>query len=170
MKSVIKGLALAGICLVAPGLMMAQNQPSMGTEKQSGMHQKWMSHQVSDQAPTELNRASKIIGSDIYNQSNTKLGVVRDLIVDPKSQRVAYAWVEKSDEAGNTGKYLAVPIHLLTPTTDQKNFSLTVDKDRFDSVQGFAKNQMPNMALTPSQLSFWRTISEAAGAQPIQQP
>ena len=120
MKSMIKGL-LAGLCFAAPGLLLAQSetggqQPQTGASEEQGsaMHQRWMSHQISSQTPTELNRASKIIGADVVSQTNTKLGVVRDLIVDPKSQRVAYAWVEKSDETANTGKYLAVPVHLLT--------------------------------------------------------
>lgn len=166
MKSMIKGLVLLGFC-VAPGLLLAQEQTGTGKEEQQGssMHQR-MSHQISSQTPTDLNRTTKIVGTDVMNQTNTKLGVVRDIVVDPKSQRVAYAWVEKSTETGNTGKYLAVPINLLTPSTDQKILTLNIDKERFDSAQGFAKHQMPNMAMTPNQMSFWRSISEASGAQP----
>ncbi len=132
------------------------------------MHQGMM-HQISAEAPTDLNRASKLIGTDVVNAQNQKLGTVRDLVIDPKSQRVAYAWVEKSDETGNTGKYVAVPISVFTPTSDQKNLTLNADKARFSSAHGYARNQFPNMALSPSQISFWQSISEAAGAQPGQE-
>lgn len=176
----VKGIALAGFCTVAPSLFAAEDQGSAQTDPnqpsseagqgmqqgmQQGMH---MMHQISAQVPTDSNRASKLIGMDVVNQQNQKLGTVRDLVVDPKSQRVAYAWVEKSDETGNTGKYVAIPINVFTPSTDQKNLTLNADKARFSSAHGYAQNQMPNMALPPSQISFWHSISEAAGAQPGQ--
>ena len=158
--SIISGLALTGFCLITPSVVSAEDQtggPHPGTM--------WHQHEVSAQVPTEGNRASKIIGMDIVNAQDQKLGVVRDLAIDPKSQRVAYAWVEKSDETADTGKYVAVPINYLTPSVDQKNFVLNADKSRFDSARGYAKNQMPNMALDRNQVAFWQSIVEAAGAQ-----
>lgn len=168
----VQKLALIGLCSIAPAYLQAQDPSSSSgqNEAQSGqmqMHEHGMMHsQVTAQVPTDLNRATKLVGTDIVNQQNQKLGTIRDLVVDPKSQRVAYAWVEKSSESGNTGKYVAVPLNLFTPSTDQKNLVLNADKNRFDSAQGYARNQMPNMAIPASQISFWHSITEAAGAQP----
>ena len=111
-------------------------------------------------------RASKLIGTEVVNHENQKLGTLRDLVVDSKSQRVAYAWIEKSDETGSTGKYVAVPLNFISQSTDQRILVLNADKSRFSSAHGYAKNQMPNMALSNSQLSFWQSIVEPSGAQP----
>lgn len=170
MKSLFQKIALVGLCSIAPAYLYAaddQTSSSSGQSSQTGMHEHGMmhQHQVSAQAPTDANRASKIVGMEVVNQQNKKLGTVKDLVIDPQSQRVAYAWVKKSDETGNTGKYVAVPLNVFHPTSDQKYLVLNADKQRFDSAQGYADNQFPNMALPPSQISFWQSITEAAGAQ-----
>ena len=171
-SSIIKGIVLAGLCLAVPAYLSAAEEQSgsqAGSQQgethmhHEGMHQG--TNQVSAQNPTDLNRASKLIGMELVNQQNKKLGTIRDLIVDPKSQRVAYAWVEKSAETGNTGKYLAVPINVFSPSSQDKHLILNADKAQFDSAKGYAKNQMPNMALPHSQTAFWENFSEAAGAQ-----
>ena len=167
----VKSVVLAGLCFGVPNCLLAQNQQS-GTENQPSIpHQagSMMNQEISAQEPTDANRATKIIGMNVLNQGNQKLGTVRDLVVDPKTQRVAYAWVEKSSETANTGEYVAVPINLFTPTKNMKSLVLNADKARFDSAKGYEKNQMPNMSITPNQMAFWQSITEAAGAQPEQQ-
>ena len=168
---VLQKVAVIGLCALAPAYVFAQesSEESMGAH-QGMMHHGMMEHAITPQAPTELNRASKIIGTEVVNEQNQKLGSVKDLVVDPQSQRVAYAWVEKSDETGNTGKYVAVPLNLFKPSTNQKDLVLNADKARFSSAQGYAKNQLPNMAMSNTQLSFWENITEPSGAQPGMQP
>ena len=164
---VLQKIAVIGLCALAPACVFAQDSSEQSQAAHQGMmHHGMMEHAIAPQTPTELNRASKIIGTEVVNQQNQKLGSVKDLVVDPQSQRVAYAWIEKSDETSNTGKYVAVPLNLLKPSSDQKDLVLNADKSRFSSAQGYAKNQLPNMAMSNTQLSFWESITEPAGAQP----
>jgi sporulation protein YlmC with PRC-barrel domain len=120
---------------------------------------------ASAEMPTDINKASKLIGMDVKNPQNQKLGTIRDVVIDFKSQRVAYAWLEKADEEGNTGKYLAVPINVLQPSTDLKDLVLNADKNKIATAQGFAKNQLPPLQLPSNQTAFWQSIQEASGAQ-----
>ena len=163
MKSIVKGI-LAGLILVAPGLLLA-DEGDGGTTNES-FFQKWKSHhQISSQKPAAANCASRLIGMSVINQNNDRLGTVRDIILDTTSQRVAYAWVEKASETDSSGKYLSVPVYLLGSSPDQKKLMLNIDKSRFESAQGFARDKMPGMDLSQSQLDFWHSIEEPSGAQ-----
>ena len=160
MKSMVKGI-LAGLFFVAPGLLLADGD--RGTNE--NFFQKWKSHhQISSEKPTAANCASKLMGMSVVNQDNDKLGTVRDIILDPTSQRVAYAWVEKASESGSSGQYLSVPVYLLGHSADQKYLTLNIDKEKFAGAQGYARDNMPGMELSESQLDFWHSIQEPAGA------
>lgn len=187
MKTIIAGIAV-GLCLALPQILSAQDQSTgQSAGQSSGQSQSDLGTQVKEGAgaavseatsamhgmrhttPTDINKASKIIGMDVRNQSDEKLGTIQELVIDFQSQRVGYAVLEKADEQGDTGKYLAVPLNVLTPSSNQRNLTLNADKSKISSAQGFAKNQYPAMPLSGQQLSFWRSISEAAGASPGQQ-
>ena len=116
--------------------------------------------------PHNINKATKILGMTLRNQDREKLGVVRDLIIDTKSQRVAYAWVERSGSSAPSDRFVAVPFDLMQSRQNQRSLVLSVDKTTFDTAKGYAVSQLPNMALPRSEVAFWRTISETAGAQP----
>ena len=174
-KSIITALALAGL-LAAPIIIMADDQSSQqGQQQQSqiGSQIQRTGEAISQaagteaqQPPTELNKASKLIGTKVVNQSDEKLGTVKDVIIENKSQRVSYLWVKKTKEEGNTGKYVAIPCNVFAPSSDQKNLVLNTDKQKFESAQGYEDTQMPSLAQVQNQSSFWQSISEPSGAQP----
>lgn len=160
-----KGM-VAGAALILPGLLWAQYPIPLPPE----YHIYPSAPQTKELpgAPHAINRTSKILGMSILNPGNEKLGTVRDLAVDFKSQQVAYAWIEKKDATGESSKYVAVPLELLSPSKNQRHLILNVEKSQFDNAQGYAANQLPNMALAPGYMAYWRTITEAAGAQPAE--
>jgi sporulation protein YlmC with PRC-barrel domain len=192
-KRLITGMTLAGLCLALTSVLLAQDagssqqtssqstqpsstQPSTSTQQQpsgewqqGGMGGMGGMHAMTPQTPTDVNKGSKIIGMNVRNGQDQKLGSISDLIIDWPSQRVAYAVLEKSNEQGNTGKYIAIPINLFRPTSDMKNLVLNVDKNKVDNARGFAKNQLPTYPLPRSEIAYWHSISEPAGAQPSSQ-
>ena len=173
MKSIITGLALAALCFAVPQFLGAQDQS--GSSGQSSTESSAQApqptgmdpgthHPMRSETPTDINKASRLIGMDVRNNQNEKLGVIRDIIVDLPSHQVGYTIMEKQKELAKTGKYVAVPLSVFTPSSDLKHLIINVEKDKIDTAKGFAKGELPAMPLSSSDMSFWRSISEAAGA------
>ena len=68
----------------------------------SGMHQM-------DQSAITPTRASKLIGTNVYNHQDKSLGEIKDLILDSSGQRVGYAVMLHGSVLGMGGKYVAIP-------------------------------------------------------------
>jgi sporulation protein YlmC with PRC-barrel domain len=92
-------------------------------------------------------RASKMIGMNIQDPSDKKLGDVDDVVVDDTSGRVAYVVLSFGGFLGMGDKLFAIPWHALRP--DFKNADkmvLDVPKDKLQAAPGFDKKNWPNMA------------------------
>lgn len=83
-------------------------------------------------------KASKFIGSSVYNTQGEKLGKVEDLMIDPHSTRVPFAVIS------HDGKYSAVPFNALQYGTQKDTFVLNMSKDRLTQAPTFDKNHWPN--------------------------
>lgn len=94
----------------------------------------------------ELMGADTIIGNDVYNQKGEKLGDIKEVMLDMRSGRVAYAVLSFGGFLGMGEKLFAVPWNALTLDTATKSFKLNVDKDRLKTAPGFDKDHWPNMA------------------------
>jgi sporulation protein YlmC with PRC-barrel domain len=70
-------------------------------------------------------RASKIVGSTVYDVQNRNIGSVKDLILD-KDGRVAATVVDVGSFLGMGGKYVAIPLSDFK--TD--NNRLTIDRTK----------------------------------------
>jgi len=123
--------ALMGISL--SGLWAADTTPPATTDsyRQAG-------------SPTNVNKASSLIGMEVRNQNDEKLGKIEDIVVDLNSGKIAYAVLN----AGNLfkTKYLAVPVTAFAPSADQKHLTLTADKAKLESAKGFEKNMWPSVS------------------------
>lgn len=91
-------------------------------------------------------RASKIMGTDVYDLQGKKIGAVRDIVVDPQTGNINYAVVSFGGVMGVGGKYFAVPWKSLQTTADAKNYALNIDRDALKSAPGFDKDHWPDMA------------------------
>jgi len=80
-------------------------------------------------------RASKIIGADIVNDANDKIGNVDDLIVN-RSDRVPYAIVSVGGFLGVGSKLVAVPMANLQFSPD-KTVLQGADKDMLKALPEF---------------------------------
>jgi len=111
------------------------------------------------EAPACYNKASGIIGMEVKNQNNERLGTIRDVVFDLNTERVSYVVLgAKKGSLGLEEKYLAVPMSALRATGDAKVLILNADKDKVAAATGFSREAWPAVG-SPS----W-------GAEPFWQP
>jgi len=94
----------------------------------------------------EMMGADTLVGNDVYNQEDAKLGDIKEIMLDMRSGKVGYAVLVFGGFLGMGEKLFAVPWNALVLDTKHKRFVLNVDKDRLKDAPGFDKDHWPNMA------------------------
>ena len=95
-------------------------------------------------SPTSVNKASSIVGMEVRNQADEKLGKIEDLVVDLESGRISYAVL--STGGMFRSKTLAVPVSAFSTGADQKYLILNADKSRLEAATGLEKDQWPSVS------------------------
>lgn len=90
--------------------------------------------------------AKTLIGDEVVNSANDKLGTVEAIMLDVGRGRVAYAVLAFGGFLGIGEKLFAVPWRALVLDADRKCFILDVPKERLERAPGFDKGQWPSMA------------------------
>jgi sporulation protein YlmC with PRC-barrel domain len=94
----------------------------------------------------DLMGAETLIGSDVYNKKGEDLGAIKEIMLDMRTGRVAYAVLSFGGFLGMGGKLFAVPWAALTLDTENKRFAMDVEKAQLSGAPGFDKDKWPNMA------------------------
>ena len=94
----------------------------------------------------ELMGADTLVGNDVYNTKDEDIGEIKEIMLDMRSGRVGYAVLSFKPFLSMGEKLFAVPWNALKLDTEQKRFTLDVDKDRLKEAPGFDKSHWPNMA------------------------
>ncbi|CAM3859867.1 PRC-barrel domain-containing protein [Polaromonas hydrogenivorans] len=110
----------------------------------------------------ELMGANTLIGNDVYNLKNEDLGDIKEIMLDMRTGRVSYAVLSFGGFLGMGEKLFAVPWNALTLDTQNKRFTLNVEKDRLESAPGFDQDSWPNMA----DPSWAKSIHDYYGTKP----
>ena len=93
----------------------------------------------------QLMGADSLIGNDVYNHKEERLGDIKDLMLDISSGTVAYAVLSFGGFLGMADKLFAVPWSALVLDTRNKRFLLNVEKARLKDAPGFDKDDWPSM-------------------------
>jgi len=102
----------------------------------------------------KCHKASGIIGMNVRNEKDERLGEIKDLVFDLQSERVAY--VVMGTGTILQGKLLAVPLSAFTPSEDRKHLILRADKEKVEAAAGFDRNNWPDPNnLTWAAEPFW---------------
>jgi sporulation protein YlmC with PRC-barrel domain len=125
-------VAVAAILSAAAPLANAQTSP--GSERHAAITRAASTHIIQ---PDQI-RASKMLGSAVYDVQNRKIGSVKDLVLD-KDGQVAAVVVDVGSVLGMGGKYVAV--NLSDIKTD--NNRLTLDRTK-EQLQQMAEYQLDN--------------------------
>jgi sporulation protein YlmC with PRC-barrel domain len=96
-------------------------------------------------APAMMSTGS-LTGDDVYNSKGEDLGDIKEIMLDMRSGRVAYAVLSFGGFLGLGEKLFAVPWSALKLDHENKRFILNVEKDRLADAPGFDKDHWPNMA------------------------
>ncbi len=113
----------------------------------------------------ELMGAETLVGNDVANPKAEVVGSIKEIMLDMRSGRVAYAVMSFGGFLGMGDKLFAVPWNALTLDTKNKRFVLDVEKKRLEAAPGFDKDHWPNMA----DPSWERDIHAYYGTKPYPQ-
>lgn len=102
---------------------------------------------VNDKGPgPELMGAKTLIGDDVYNHKEEDIGNIKEIMLDMRNGKVAYAVLSFGGFLGMGEKLFAVPWNALTLDTVNERFILNVEKERLKNAPGFDPDAWPNMA------------------------
>jgi len=100
----------------------------------------------SDGPGPEIMGANTLTGNDVYNEMDEDLGDIKEIMIDMRSGRVAYAVLSFGGFLGMGEKLFAVPWNALKLDTVNHRFTLNVTKESLENAPGFDKDRWPNMA------------------------
>jgi len=94
---------------------------------------------------TTPNKASEIIGMEVRNTENEKLGKVEDLIVDLSSGHVSYAILSMGGVLGIGDKLVVVPANQFSYAVGEKKLTLNTSKEVLQNAPRFEKGKWPDL-------------------------
>lgn len=94
---------------------------------------------------TTPNKASEIIGMEVRNTENEKLGKVEDLIVNLGSGHVSYAILSMGGVLGIGDKLVVVPTDQFTYAVGEKKLTLNTSKEVLKNAPRFEKGKWPDL-------------------------
>ena len=89
--------------------------------------------------------AGTLIGEDVFNPMQVELGKIKEIMLDMRVGKVAYAVMSVGGVFGVGEKLFVVPWSALTLDTEKKRFLLNVEKEHLENAFGFDKNEWPDM-------------------------
>jgi sporulation protein YlmC with PRC-barrel domain len=110
--------------------------------------------------------ADTLIGNDVFNKDAEDLGDIKEIMLDMRSGRVSYAVMSFGGFMGVGEKLFAVPWAALKLDTENKRFTLDVNKERLEGAPGFDKDQWPDMA----DATWAKGIHDWYGTRPWSEP
>lgn len=112
----------------------------------------------------KTNKASGILGMEVRNNQNEKLGEIKDLALDLNSGKVSYAVLAVGGFLGLGEKLIAVPTSSLQIAEDHSFLMLDADKAKIQAAPGFAATNWPRLD-DPDLASarYWRSEHSVGG-------
>jgi hypothetical protein len=102
------------------------------------------------QALEGLLRADALIGAEVRNRDDRRLGDIADVVIDPRAGAVAYVLLGRGD------KLVAVPFQRLEATADRGLYVLDVDPDRLAAAPTLEPGQVDELAGRQQEIqAFW---------------
>ncbi len=90
-------------------------------------------------------KASSVIGTDVVNPKGDNLGEIKEVVIDPRSGKVAYAVVSFGGFLGMGEKLFAIPFGTFRYDVKKNEYVLDVTKERLKAAPGFDADHWPAM-------------------------
>jgi sporulation protein YlmC with PRC-barrel domain len=91
-------------------------------------------------------KASSMIGTDVVNPKGDNLGDVKEVVIDPRTGKVAYAVVSFGGFLSMGEKLFAIPFSALVYDSEKNEYVLDVSKERLEAAPGFDADHWPAMS------------------------
>lgn len=91
-------------------------------------------------------KVSSMIGTDVVNSKGENLGDVKEVVVDPRTGKVAYAVVSFGGFLTMGEKLFAIPFSALKYDAAENEYVLDISKERLEAAPGFDADHWPSMA------------------------
>lgn len=151
-KQIIAVGALAGLTAFAPQVAAqeaeievktprAQGETELRTENPDAQRQS----ATAENRVMRSNKASGLLGMEIKNQQDEKLGEIKDLVLDLKSGKISYAVMAVGGFLGLGEKLLAVPVDAFSINEQDGTLRLNADKTKIEAAPGFAATNWPRV-------------------------
>jgi hypothetical protein len=130
-----------------------QGQATQQGQMQGGQLQQGQLQQGQMMSNTDFLKGSKVIGLEVKDAHQNKIGKIDDLAVDANTGLVRYVIIDVKDVQNISGKLLPVPWNALQPSSQatvkdgtlSENFCiLNVNKDDLQRAPVFASGQWPD--------------------------
>jgi sporulation protein YlmC with PRC-barrel domain len=90
--------------------------------------------------------AATLDGNKVLSSEGDDVGKVKDIMLDVRSGRIAYAVLSSGGFLGMGDKLLAIPWDALTLDAERKCFQLGMSSESIRNAPGFDKDHWPSMA------------------------
>jgi sporulation protein YlmC with PRC-barrel domain len=97
-----------------------------------------------ESAVKAVNKARSILGMEVRNRSDEKLGEVKDLVLDMNTGKISYAALAIGGFLGVGEKLIAVPTTALTPSDHQNILIMDATRGELVDAPGFAATNWPD--------------------------
>jgi len=114
------------------------------------------------QGVAESNKASCLIGMEVRNQQNEKLGDIKDVVIDLPLGRISYIVLSTGGFLGIGNRLIAVPPSAFHLGTDPDHMVIITDKQTLMNAPSFAKTNWPDPK-SGNFDTYWGTEREAVG-------
>lgn len=109
------------------------------------------SARLSDPSPSLLANhtllsVTSIIGDEVCNLQEEKLGTIQDIMLDCQYGSIRYAVLSSGGFLGMGDRLFAVPWKALQQDSKNKRFTLDIELERLKNAPGFDKDHWPDMA------------------------
>ncbi len=95
---------------------------------------------------TRVVKASTLRGTNVKNLKKENIGEIQDLMINMETGSIEYAVLSFGGFMGIGDKYFAVPVEAMNFSTQNREITLDVDKDKLKNAPGFDKNDWPREA------------------------
>ena len=91
-------------------------------------------------------KASSVIGTRVVNPKGDSLGEIKEVVIDPRVGRVAYAVVSFGGFLSMGEKLFAIPFGEFDYNLTKNQYELDISKERLEAAPGFDPDHWPSMS------------------------
>jgi len=91
-------------------------------------------------------KVSSMIGTNVVNAKGESLGDIKEVVIDPRSGKAAYAVVAFGGFLSMGEKLFAIPFSAFEYNASKNEYVLNISKERLKAAPGFDSDHWPSMA------------------------